>query len=301
MQTCFNDVPTQKPTSREATPKKLGFFPTSTQSGLLREIRDLIYKEIVAREQCDERYSRFLEPCHWMYYSNNLKALNLIRNGPVWESDAISAREVHCATNPFTILAHWNTFVMPFGPNTSVDWLLNILKGNDLVSFMDAENRSASSSTRKWAAPLSQSILKHGTDYLWAVACSSLCCPRGEPLRDLFDREDRLFMQTAILQLRRIPEINVRILVYSSEESLVAREPDAMLIEGPLQRLLTAVAEGLTLTRLPRRAEATIRYNFTLVSTSDQIEFWKNRLSSMRHQVAWDLANDDEEEIWSSD
>lgn len=276
---------------------RVGFIPTSEQRGLPPEIRDLIYTEIATHERLDQSYSRSLEACHWMYYRNNLDALNLLRNGDIWDTDAISAHAVQHATKTFTILAHWHTFLLPFFQHTKFRWLLDVLKGIDLVYALDMEYLSTSTTARKWAAPLSEWIMQHGIDHLWVIACSEPGRLPGKPLRLFHERADRAFLRTAILQLRRVPEITVRILVYEQDGTFMRLENEAGDVEKSLKVLLKAIADGETMTRLPRRTKDVIRYKVVLVSKRDQIELWKEKLDSVRNQVGWDIADEDEEQL----
>ena len=100
-----------------------------------------------------------------------------------------------------------------------------------------------------------------------------------------------------ILQLRRVPEINVRIFVYTLSLPKSVEE-DAVKVEAHLKEFLTQISRGMTMTSLPRPSRDSIRIVITLISMKDQLAFWKYRLKSIEHKVRWETATQDEIQVW---
>lgn len=249
----------------------------------------MIYDEVNTSEWSREGYHRLNFFGHWIYYARTSQALALLRNSDVWENDVSSALSVQRATKSFTLVVSWEKlyYRRVFAP--SCNWLLKALKAIDEVYAMDLDHQRKSTAARKWTTPLHSSLIRYGISCLRTFVD---CSPSGVPYKDDPTHRPEEFLQTMILQLRRKPEINVRILVWTdwAPESI---EEQAANVKVNIKQLLTRINRGET-TRLPRARDDIIRHQITLISIAEQIEYWKERLRSVEQQVQWEEADQDE-------
>ncbi|KAF2444421.1 hypothetical protein P171DRAFT_485877 [Karstenula rhodostoma CBS 690.94] len=300
-------------------PLPLNFFPGPVQRGLPPELRLMVYDEVVKFSEFNKPLVKLLDGDHWIAYWKPSKALSLLRNGYIWENDASTSLEIQRGPQAFTLLVSWEAIA--YGLHTQERyWLLELLKAMDVVYAMDLEHQRTSTAPRKWAAPLHNSTIRDGTSCLWS------CLQRDQFWRfreldqdrtkdSIYRHTTEQFIQTMILQLRRKPQINIRIFVYSRMLPWYHKLVGAVVlgnlgcrlgrgaadeVVANIKKFLAQLSKRQTLTGPPRPPKDTIRYRITLVSKEDQIGYWKAQLREVEQQVRWEKATPEEIEAWNS-
>lgn len=305
-------------------PSALGFFPMPVQRALPPEIRGMIYNyvaslniKVVSNRILPHRglCIRSFEGVIW--YEDTSCALALLRNGHVWENDASSSLALSRATKAFTLLASYTQLTHPtWCPNSLgnhrrklIHHLHSLLKAIDVVYAMDMEQQRPSTAFRSWTAPLQDTVLRTGVSVLRSIV------PQLPPMESHLLRKSHptaeKFLQTLILQLRRNPEINIRIMLpeglTKSELRLypeLARDGLEKAVEAlceanakALKAFIRQIQRGMSLTRLPRPRTSYIRHRFTLVflePSEEQASYWKDRFKGFEWEIEWDTATQDE-------
>lgn len=279
-----------------------GFFHAPGKKGLPREIRQIIYDEAVSLPWLRSKYKRIMTFDHYIFYEDTSLALALLRNGNIWERGACDAQAVKLAIQPFTLHVYWAALRRRSG--TLQGHLVGLLKGLDVVFAMDLEHqRTFSNMPRKWAAPLSPTVLRYGRSTLkcFLAQRENTCTSNNEDRENEWYQKEPpgAFLQTALLHLRRNPTINIRIFVHSPMQltlngewkatyqkwEATHREWDATLAEEYIGSLLDCLKRGMTNTRLPRSAKDYIHHHITLVTYDAEFSYWKERLEGFDGEV----------------
>lgn len=291
----------------------LGLFPMVGQRGLPPELRFMIYDYVVTpdrlgnciRDKINTRKYKDLLPWNgYILFEDTSNALALLRNGTLWEVDASYSLALRRNTNAFTLLASWGTLSnlyylrtpKPMYGTFDHSLLLDMLKTIDILYALDIEHQRTHTGQKSWNAPLHGSILRNGVRIIRSHPYLSI-----DGYRFLRPR-DSLFIQTMLLQLRRKPEINVRIYMVMPPWEGFAHE-----IEVNLKTFISQLRQDLTVTRLPRPWNTRIRHRITVVLAErkaeyeDRVAYWKERLRSIERDIEFDRATREELEglgIW---
>jgi hypothetical protein len=119
----------------------------------------------------------------------------------------------------------------------------------------------------------------------------------SRPARKSYHTAER-FLQTLLLQLRRKPEINVRIMLpLTWTVGADFGEWEANKTERSIKVFIQRVWEDITLTRRPRPLTDYIRRRITLVVpdlSEEQTAYWKGRFRWFERDIEWDTATQKE-------
>lgn len=300
------------------SPSSVGFFPRPGQRGLPPELRIIIYdiaisldadKDVTDILGYENKYLGILRfgSSPFIYYEDSSRVLALLRNGPVWDNDASYSLDIARTTKAFTLLASWDSLKFP-----DIDWekddhhLLALLKAIDLVYALDTEHQCKSTGSRSWRAPLHDTVLRTGVSVLWSrLPQKWFWMFSGDSTFEVASKipwphTARQLLQTMLLQLRRKPEINVRIMLHLPEYLPEFVEGEMQKVETSIKEFFRQLRQGMTVTRLPRPLATCIHHRITLVAPEDKTACWKDRLRCIERDIEWDTATLEEVNIMGS-